>query len=392
MFRIGVLTGTLTSLFLVALVLIVYNFIPLPFLANRNQGMEVKLEYMDELIQEHFLFSDEIDRQRLQDGIFSGFVGALGDSYTQYFNPAATERLLQSRSGTYYGIGAVLSMSQDSNVAEVVRLFEGNPAEKAGLLVGDLLTHVDGHSTEGYDLTEIVSWIQGEEGTAVILTIDRDGEVLDIEVIRGHIQVPTITFAVKEGNLGYLRVSEFDQVTAGQFAEALAEFESFGLEGLVVDLRNNPGGNLNTVVDMLRQILPAGMIVSVEDKNGRVMEHTSAGETPFEKPMVILVNEHSASASEIFAGAIQDYEMGTVVGTTTFGKGLVQRVFHLPDGSSIQMTVAEYFTPNGRSIHEEGIVPDEAVELEIDEDVTEEDDFVDNQLERALEILQEKLR
>ena len=230
----------------------------------------------------------------------------------------------------------------------------------------------------------MVSWIKGEKGTDVKITVLRDGEELELTATRDTIEVKTVSYEMKENQIGYIRVSEFDTVTYDQFKEALDDLENQGMQGLVVDLRNNPGGSLDTVTNMLRLLLPEGTIVSTKDKNGKTDEITCDGTHEFKKPMAVLVNQYSASASEIFSGAVQDYGTAKIVGVTTYGKGVVQQLMDLGDGTCLKVTIAEYYTPNGRSINGKGVEPDVEVEYQYDE----ENPKADNQLDQALSTVQ----
>ena len=241
----------------------------------------------------------------------------------------------------------------------------------------------------GEDLTEVVSHIKGEKGTTVDITVLRgeENEEVTVTVTRDTIQAQTVEYRMLEDNLGYIAVSEFDSVTYDQYQQALEDLQNQGMQGLIVDLRNNPGGNLSTVCDMLDLMLPEGLIVYTEDKDGNRQEMTSDDEHQFNLPMTVLMNGNSASASEIYAGAIQDYGLGKIVGTQSYGKGVVQQIFDLKDGTCVKLTIAEYFTPNGRNINGEGITPDVEVEYEKDENNPD----ADNQLEKAMEILKSEL-
>ena len=401
MFKKGVLIGTLTTLFFgLTLVLVVGAAILLfpqistapSSVSNVNLEFDEKMEEIDEIIRRNFLFTDNIEEQRLIEGMFSGYVDALGDPYTVYFDQETTRQLAESRTGSFFGIGANLIRNQENGLVEIVSVFSDSPAEGAGLASGDFIIQVDERKVGDQDLTEVVSWIRGEEGTPVDLTVLRDGEELQFTVYRANIQITSVYFEMMEDNVGYIRVTAFDGGTGEQFREALETLEAEGMDGLIIDLRNNFGGNLDVVVAMARDFVPEGLIVSIEDSEGRVTEFNSNRGDVFDIPLVVLVNQNSASASEIFAGAIQDHELGTIVGMTTFGKGLVQRIFTLSDGSSLKVTIAEYFTPSGRSIHEEGIVPDVEVEFDFGQEVDDPEDIVDNQLEKSIEVLMEKMR
>ena len=262
-------------------------------------------------------------------------------------------------------------------------------AAKAGLKKGDILFQVDGKDVSGKKLDEIVTEIKGEKGTEVKLTVLRgeEREKVTTSVIRDTIEVQTVEYEMMEDQIGYLAVSEFDSVTYEQYQTALKDLEAQGMKGLVIDLRNNPGGNLDIVCEMLDLILPKGLIVYTEDKDGEKQEYTSDADYDYDVPMTVLINGNSASASEIFAGAVQDYEKADIVGTTSYGKGVVQSVYALKDGTCVKLTVAEYFTPKGRSINGKGITPDVEVEYEYNEEEPE----ADNQLERAVEVLKQKM-
>ena len=336
-----------------------------------------KLNKLNALIDKYYLYEDEIDTDKLAEGIYSGYTSALGDKYTVYYDEDETKALMESTSGTFSGVGATLTKDADTG-------YEDSPAEKAGLKAGDILEKIDDHEVGDEQLDTVVSWIKGEKGTDVKITVLRDGEELELTATRDTIEVKTVSYEMKENQIGYIRVSEFDTVTYDQFKEALDDLEKQGMQGLIVDLRNNPGGSLDTVTNMLRLLLPEGTIVSTKDKNGKTDEITCDGTHEFKKPMAVLVNQYSASASEIFSGAVQDYGTAKIVGVTTYGKGVVQQLMDLGDGTCLKVTIAEYYTPNGRSINGKGVEPDVKVEYQYDE----ENPKADNQLDQALSTVQ----
>lgn len=342
-----------------------------------------KLDQINSIIEKYYLYENEVDADTLIDGIYSGYAAALGDPYTEYYDEEETSALYESTSGEFSGIGATMSKGLSSDEITVSNVYEDSPAEKAGMKAGDVIIAVDGHSVSGQELETVVSWIKGEKGTDVTLRVLRNGEELELTATRDIIEVQTVSGEMKDGQIGYIAVSEFDTVTYEQFEKALNDLEAQGMEGLVIDLRGNPGGNLTTVTDMLKLLLPEGTIVSTKDKYGNTEEITCDGTHEFKKPLAVLVNQYSASASEIFSGAVQDYGIGTIVGTTTYGKGVVQQLMDLGDGTCLKVTIAEYYTPNGRSINGTGVEPDVEVEYEYDEANPE----ADNQLEKALEIV-----
>lgn len=344
---------------------------------------EEKLKQIRSVIDAYYLREDEIDEEALTEGLYAGYVNALGDPYSTYYTEEEAKELMQSISGEYSGVGAVLSQNYETHLVTITNVFRDSPAEEAGLQDGDILFQVDDHEITSEDLSQVVAWIKGEEGTEVVLHVMRDGEELELTAVRRVIEAQTIEYEMKENQVGYIRVTEFDNVTYTQFQEALDILDGQGMQGLVIDLRSNPGGNLDTVLDMLRLILPEGTIVSTEDRNGKADEYTCDGSNEFTRPLAVLVDGYSASASEIFSGAVQDYGIGKIVGTTTYGKGVVQEILGMQDGSYLKITTSEYFLPSGRSINEKGITPD----VEIEYEKNEENPDADNQLDKALEIV-----
>ena len=348
-----------------------------------SDDTEKKLKNVKYLISEYFL--DEYDEAELESGMLEGYVSGLEDPYSVYYDEEDTQALLESVQGEYSGIGAVLSQDIETGVITMIRIYEDSPAMKAGLKDGDVLYKVGDIEVTGEDLSEMVTHIKGEKGTEVELTIYRDGvaDPITVTAIRDEIEIETVTYEMLDDQIGYIAISEFEEKTCGQYDEAIADLAAQGMKGLIVDLRNNPGGSLSAVCDITDVMVPEGLIVYTEDKNGEKTEYPSTSEEVFDKPLVVLVNGNSASASEIYAGAIQDHGIGTIVGTQTYGKGVVQSVFDLKDGTCLKLTVSEYFTPNGRTIHGEGVTPDVVVEYEVDEKNPEKD----NQLEKAIEVL-----
>ena len=354
--------------------------------STSRSDMEHKLDRLNALIEKYYLYEDEIDKDALVEGIYSGYAGALGDPYTEYYDEQEAKELFNTTSGEFFGIGASMSKQLGTDEITIVNVYEDSPADKAGLKSGDILYKVDEHETAGYELDTVVSWIKGEKGTSVVLHVLRDGKEVEVTAVRDKIEVQTVAYEMKEDQIGYIAVSEFDSVTYHQFETALEDLEKQGMKGLVIDLRNNPGGNFDTVTDMLKLLLPEGVIVSTKDKEGNVEEVTCDGANEFDKPLAVLVNQYSASASEIFSGAVQDYGIGEIVGMTTYGKGVVQQLMDLGDGTCLKMTIAEYYTPNGRSINGKGVEPDVEVEYEYDENNPE----ADTQLEKALEVVKDQ--
>ena len=376
----GALIGALTMLLVVVVALGAGGY----FLLFRdgqviNNETKMKLESLQRIISQAFLYEEEIDTELLRESAIKGYVDGLGDPYTVYYNKEETIELLETTNGEFTGIGTAITQDPNTGYTSIVTVYEDSPAEKAGLQAGDIFYKVNGEEVISLDIDQIVSKLRGEEGTDVDITVLRGAQLEEHEVTatREVIIVTSVIYEMKEDQIGYIEVSGFEKATLAQFENALEDLKAQGMQGLVIDLRNNPGGNLSTVCDMVDLLLPAGRIVYTQTKDGARDFFYSDDAKQLDIPMAVLINGNSASASEIFAGAIQDYEWGTIVGTTSFGKGIVQQLYQLADGTCLKITTSEYFTPNGRNIHGIGIEPDVVVEYEYD----------DNQLERAMECL-----
>lgn len=344
-------------------------------------------EVRQEIVDQYYL---EVDDETLVQGAIDGMLASLDDPYTFYYTVDDMATQQEASAGEYRGVGMSVQMNDEGTIT-VVRVFSGSPAEKAGLYAGDKVVAINGEPLNIQtmkDLDEAVGRIRGEVGTDVILTVLRDEEETDYTVTRGDVTINYIEYQML-GDVGYIHIYEFEQTTASDFMKAKTYFMEQGATGLVIDLRNNPGGLLDSVVKIADELLPEGRIIYTEDRAGNVSSYYSDADY-WDIPLVILANGESASASEILAASVQDYERGTLVGTTTFGKGIVQLLITFDDGAGMQYTEARYFTPNGRYIHGVGVDPDIAVEMSEDYDVSikEVDPENDNQLETALEELQ----
>lgn len=300
--------------------------------------------------------------------------------------------MMEQSQGIYYGIGAYVQLDTNTGLPKISGVIEGSPAEAADLRANDLIYEVDGTSTYGLSLTEAVALIKGPEGTNVEITLIREGEsdYVSLTLTRQKVESPTVEFRMLEDDMAYIQVTEFDDVTVDQFAEALAMARGSDAEGIILDLRGNPGGNLGAVVDMCNMILPEGMIVYTEDKYGKRDEYKCDGKRALELPLVVLVDMNSASAAEIMAGAIKDHGIGTLVGTTTYGKGIVQQIMSFRDGSAVKITISAYYTPSGNNIHGIGIEPDVICEFD-GEAYYGSEDHPDNQLEKAKDVLRKEM-
>ncbi len=338
-----------------------------------------------------YYYVEDLDEDVLADGLYSGLMNSLGDPYAEYYTPEQWIALQNSTEGIYYGIGAYLKKDIVTGYPLITGVIRNAPAEEAGILVDDYIYKVDGTDVCDMNLSDVTDMIKGPEGTTVTINIIRPStsEELVMTIERRKVETPTVEYKMLEGNIGYISIAEFDAVTVDQFAEALATVKGNDMEGLILDLRGNPGGNLSAVVEIARMLLPKGLVVYTEDKYGERKEYDCDGSRCIDVPLVVLINGGSASASEILAGAIKDYGIGTLLGTTTYGKGIVQRLIALDDGSAIKLTVSHYYTPLGNDIHKVGVVPD--IELEFDAEAYKQD-ATDNQLERAIEMLQQEIQ
>ena len=350
-----------------------------------------KIDTLMQVIDYYYLY--DYDKDEMVDAIYKAVMSSLGDPYTVYYTADEFNAFMESSSGSYCGIGVVVQQNMQTGLVTAVRPYEDCPGYEAGIRPGDLILAVDGTEITGMDLNTAVALIKGEEGTSVTITLQRDEEVFDVEVTRRQIDIKTVNYRMMDDNIGYIQIEEFDEVTSDQFSQALDSLIEQGMEALVIDIRNNPGGILDTVVAMLDELLPEGTIVSVKDRNGTAQEYTSDADTKLTVPLTVLINGNSASASEIFAGAIKDYGVGTLVGTTTYGKGIVQTAFSLSDGTGVKITIEDYYLPSGKSIHKVGVDPDVEIDLpdELKTYVTIPEDE-DVQLQKAIEILKEQLQ
>ena len=358
--------------------------------SERNQGAVTdafveKAKLIEETVKDNY--TGEIDDQDMEEYMYKGLMASLGDPYSAYYTSEEYEELNAETTGSYQGIGVVMQQDADTGEVKVLRCYEG-----AGLLPEDVLIQVNGENIAGMELSEVVDLVKSSEGGTASLIISREGEsdYLEINVPLEEVNIPVVEYEMLEDNIGYISIYEFTGQAVSQYEEAFEELQSQGMKRMIIDVRNNPGGLLTSVCDLLEDMLPEGLMVYTEDKDGKRQEYTCDGENELEMPLVVLVNGNSASASEIFAGAIQDYGTGTIVGTTTFGKGVVQSLIPFTDGSAIKTTTAKYYTPSGRCIHGTGIEPD--VEVELTEGLEQKSELTyeeDNQLQTAVETVKE---
>lgn len=353
-----------------------------------DEEISDKLDEIEGYIDRYFYF--DIDKEKQEEALYDGIMGGLDDPYSVYYTADEYANLTEETSGEYYGVGAVVT--QDENmIVSVVRPIPGSPAEKAGLMAGDVIVEVDGEPVDGEELSLVVERIRGVEGSTAHIKVYREGETdyLDFEIPRGVVQNVTVFSEMLDGYIGYIQVQEFYENTDEEFEEAIEKLKADGARAFIFDMRDNPGGLVTTVVEMCDYIMSKGPIVTTKDKNGKLLQSFDASNKhTMDEPMVVLVNGNSASASEIFAGALKDTGKAKLVGTNTFGKGIVQSVIPLSDGTAIKLTIAKYFTPNGNDIHEVGIAPDYEVELPDGRPyavgIEREDD---TQLDKAIELI-----
>lgn len=351
-----------------------------------------KADYIYSKILSDFYFEDNIDIESMRENMYKGIINSLNDKYAEYYTAEELADMFTESEGVYYGIGSYVSMDTVTGYPILSGVFNDSPAEKSGLRDGDIIYEVDGESIYGLTLTEVTTLIKGPENTDVELTIVRNGEsdYLHITVTRGKVESPTVTYELKRNSIGYIEIQEFDDVTSTQFDAAYTDLRGQNIKALVIDLRSNGGGNLDTVLAICREILPEGIITYTEDKFGNREEYTNPKDNSIDIPLVILTNGYTASASELMSGAVRDYGLGTLIGTNTFGKGIVQTIIPAADGSGIKLTTSRYYTPKGECIHGVGIAPD--IELEFDGDRYYSDEAYDNQLEYAIDYLTEKIQ
>lgn len=383
------------------------------------QKIGAKLETLQEIVNQYYLFDE--DMEKVEAGIYKGMLAGLEDPYTVYYTPEEYQSLTEETEGVYCGIGVLVTQNMETGIITALRVFRGSPAEEAGMLKGDILYKIGDIEASTEDLDMLVKQhIRGEEGTYVDITVLRDGEELPLRIQRRIVETTTVEGQMLDEETGYILVTQFEIVTGDQFKKMIDELKAQGMKKLVLDLRDNPGGVLDSCVDIAAYILPDdqwdGTIISTSDKYGKgVRYYSEGGKIRYEAndgggkdprypkedgheldlPIVVLINENSASAAEVLAGALQDYDKATLVGTTTFGKGIVQSVLPLEDGSAVKVTISHYYTPSGFDLHKKGLEPDivvEPKEIEGDEISYGKYDEVsvetDAQLKKAVELLE----
>lgn len=353
--------------------------------------IDQKLEAIGEAIATYYV--GDIDTEKMEQGIYKGFVAAIGDPYTTYYTPDEFESFMESSSGVYAGIGVQMTVDTNDNTITVTEVFEGSPAEKAGVKQKDKIVGAEDTKLTGDDFDKAPEIIKGKPGTEVRVSIYRPSEdrYYDLTMTRENVTYPSVTHKMLEESIGYIYIRQFEELTYDQFKVSLTELQDANAKGLIIDLRNNTGGLLHITEKIADLLLPEGVIVSTKDNTGKV-EETLSDAACVDLPIVVLVNEQSASASEVLSGALKDHDRAVLVGARTFGKGIVQSIMQLTDGSALKVTTSQYFTPSGVCIQGTGIAPDYKVslpaELMLQADVPEEED---TQLQKAIAVLKEQM-
>lgn len=392
---LGLLIGISSTVMLAGMALLGYLLLSVLFDSNTDSQISdrtvSKIKNIEKVINNYFYeYDDEVGTDELENGIYEGMLASLNDQYSEYYSKEELTEALEDYEGISYGIGCYVTMEDDMPV--IYGVMEASPAEEAGVKNGDIITKVNDESVLGLSLSQVVERIKGPENSEVTVIFLRDEEYVELKIKRGKLLENTSVYSgilLDDEDIGYIRIKEFDENTEGQFKESLDVLKNEEhIKALVIDLRSNPGGNLNAVVEVARDILPEGIIVYTKNKKGVRKDYTCDGKNELDIPLVVLVNEYSASASEILAGAIKDHQKGTLIGTTTYGKGIVQSVHDLGDGTAIKLTSSAYFTPSDNNIQGKGIEPD--IVLEFDEAAYEESE-ADNQVEKAIEVLRKEI-
>ena len=355
--------------------------------SQRYSEILEKISELDSVLDTYYLEADNIDPDEMMDTLYKGYISGLDERYTAYYTPEEYEQLMNDSQGVYVGIGVTVTTDQETGNMVIVSVTEDGPGEAAGLLEGDTIISIEGESVQDMDLDTAVSKIQGEEGTEVTIGVYREstGETLEKTMTRRKMDAQTVAYSMLKDNIGYIQITAFDEVTVEQFDNAVSDLQSQNIRGLIVDVRGNPGGNVDSVCSILDRLLPEGLLVYTIDKNGSKEEEYADNEEVLDIPMAVLVNGDSASASEIFAAALQDYDWAEIVGEQTYGKGIVQYIIPLSDGSAVKLTSAKYYTPNGECIHGIGVTPDVKV-------AADENSASDTQLEAAVSEVEKMLQ
>ncbi|MCR5143767.1 MAG: S41 family peptidase [Lachnospiraceae bacterium] len=386
--RNGIIITSLVAIFVIGCISLIY--------LNSSKSAAilgadpVKVRFIQSVIDKYYY--NEVDDEARAEGIYKGMIAGLDDEYAEYFTAEEYKKLKETTSGSFSGVGMVLSREEDGRII-VQSVYEGSPAEKAGMKAEDILVAAgDVKASECETVSDFAMAVRGEIGSELKLTYIRDGEEQTVTMVRENIDIKSVEYEMMDDGIGYLYITDFSENTFEQFKAAMEDLESQGMKGVIFDLRYNGGGTMDAAVDMLDYLLPEGLITYIEDKNGNKQEFKSDAEHYVDMPMVVLTTENTASASEIFTAALRDYDCATIVGTKTYGKGVVQSLVELKDGSAVKVTSAKYFTPKGENIDKVGIEPDIKLEYEyLGDDNQDYDEAYDNQIQKGIEVLREEI-
>ena len=390
-FRRGVLTGILTTIAAMVLVIaIVFSVIYTQTGGLLTPGVIRKINVLSAVLDSSYY--KDIKKSTKQQYLYKGLVESAQDEYTVYYTPKEYREFEISTTGNYAGIGAVLSQDKTTKEVHIVQVYENTPAEKAGLKAGDSIESAGKYKATDYSLDDFVQHLRGKENTTVTITYKRDGKENSVKVTREAIVVPSVESKMLTDTIGYINITEFSNDTQSEFEKALSELKGKGMKAVIFDVRTNGGGLVDSSTAILDDILPKGTTVYMKDKNGKRTNYTSDDAKQLDMPIVVLTSEYTASAAEIFTGAIRDFHYGTIIGTKTFGKGIVQNVLPFSDGSAIKVTIARYYTPSGECIHKKGISPDIKLKYQfLGTEGQTYDTSLDNQIQKAEEVLNQKL-
>lgn len=390
------LLGFLAGLLLAVLLVVVTRFFRIRIFPSASLADDIyeRAQVVESYIDCYY-WKDDVSDQTISEYAAKGMVAALGDKYSFYYTPDELKKSLEDVEGDYEGIGASVEFNQKTGEKVIADVQKGTPAEKAGLKKNDVIVKVGEEDVSKQSLDDVVKLIKGEEGKKIVLTVRRmeNGKTVTkvVTVVTGKIVNQTVSHKMLEGKMGYILVTSFNKETVKQYEKAIDDLEKKGQKGLIVDLRNNGGGSLTAVIDMLNRMLPKGDLITEKNKVKGDKLYTSTDEQHFDKPVIVLINEASASSSEVFAGCMQDRGAATLVGVKSFGKGIVQTIFSLEKscGGGIKLTTGEYLLPSKRCIHGKGLTPDVEVKYTGTSKKLGEKD--DNQLQKAVEVMKEKI-
>ncbi len=358
------------------------------WIGRSGSGQDKKLAEITNLIQNNYY--QDVSQEQIEEGVLHGAVLALGDPYSAYMNVEEKQSYNESLEGAYVGIGVLTTFNSDWQ-AVIAQVYNNSPAQKAGLQKGDIFVAVDGqkiNTMSSKDLSEVTGKIRGEAGTSVEITIERNGQEMSFTVQREEVHITYVTSRMLANNIGYIKIDEFSGSALEEYQQAVAQLQEQGMQAMILDLRDNPGGFVDYAVEIADELLPKATIISVRDKNGNEKQYTSDSKS-MDFPMAVLVNQNSASASEILTVALKENQRAAIIGEKTYGKGIIQSHFNLSWGGYLKLTTASYYSPNGNAIHEVGVMPDIEVFLpeEIQNDPSLLTDETDTQLQKAIEIL-----